>query len=203
MKEKFLALLTCIFIALSTTGFIYAQWNDIITVSNTMEFGHLTLRFVYPLTCWDIDDATKDVGKLNCDYTDPDPIEGYETLVVTATNAYPGYEAHCDFTLKNIGALTEHITEVIIIPGTGLEVGETYFDTNNNPIGWRLDNAVTHQPVLYVYVYKDTDLSLICISLDSGETLQGKMTVQVTDNAEECQTYSFTVEMNYEQVTYP
>jgi len=199
MKEKFLALLICIFIALSTTGFIYAQWNDIITISNTMEFGHLTLRFIHPLDYWD-NEATKDIGTLDCYYTDPDPVEGYEGLTVAINNAYPHYEAYCNFTLKNVGAVTEHIEGVIITPGTGLEVGFTYLDINSNPIGWQLDNAVTHQPVLYVYVYKDTDLSLICNPLDSGETLQGKMTVQVTDNAEECKTYGFQVDIDYEQV---
>jgi len=210
MKEKFLALLTCIFIALSTTGFIYAQWNDIITVSNTMEFGHLTLRFVEPLDFWDIDDATKDVGKLDCYYADQDPVEGWETLVVTPTNAYPGYEAHCTFTLKNIGTLTEHVTEIIITPGTGLEIGETYYDANGNLIGWQLNNAVTHEPVLYIYLYNNTGMSLICNMLWPDDdpltpetepvTMEAELIVQVTDNAQECQTYSFTVEISYEQV---
>jgi hypothetical protein len=40
MKEKILTLLTFIFIAISISGFTYAQWNDTITVSNTMTFGY-------------------------------------------------------------------------------------------------------------------------------------------------------------------
>jgi len=71
MKEKTLTILTLIFIAMSITGFTYAQWNDVIVVSNRMRFGDLTLRFVHPLDSWDNDDATKDVGKRICEYTNP------------------------------------------------------------------------------------------------------------------------------------
>jgi hypothetical protein len=200
MKEKTLTLLTIIFIAMSITGFTYAQWNDVIVVSNRMRFGDLTLRFVHPLDSWDNDDATKDVGKLNCYYTNPDPVEGYETLAVAITNAYPDYEAYCNFTLKNIGTLPDHIDKVLITPAIGLEVSENYTDVNNNPIGWSLDDAATHKPVLYVYVYDSTDSSLVCNTLDGGDELQGKATVQVTDNAKECHTYGFEVEIIYGQV---
>jgi len=209
MKEKALALLACVFIALSASGFIYAQWNDLITISNTMEFGHLTLRFVEPLKCWD-NETTKDVGKLNCYYTDPDTPEGYKALTVAMDNAYPHYEAHCNFTLKNVGDMTEHITDVIITPGTGLEVGETYLDANGKPIGWRLDDTVAHQQVLYIYLHNNTGMSLVCNMLWSEDdlttpeiepvTMEAELIVQITENAQECNIYSFTVEMNYEQV---
>lgn len=199
MKEKILTLLTLIFIAMSITGFTYAQWNDTIVISNRMTFGHLTLRFVDPLDSWDKDDATKDIGKLNCYYTNPDPVEGYETLTVAITNAYPGYEAYCNFTLKNVGTLPDHIENVWITPGIGLEVSENYTDVNGNPIGWRLDDAITHETVLYVYIYKDA-LSLKCNILNGGDELQGKITVQVTDNAKQCHTYGFEVEIIYGQV---
>lgn len=200
MKEKTLILLTLIFIAMSITGFTYAQWNDVIVVSNRMRFGDLTLRFVHPLDSWDNDDATKDVGKLNCYYTNPDPEEGYETLAVAITNAYPDYEAYCNFTLKNIGTLPDHIDKVLITPETGLKIGENYTDANGNPIGWRLDDALTDEPVLYVRVDNYTDLSLVCNTLNGGDELQGKTTVQVTDNAKECHTYGFEIEIIYEQV---
>jgi len=185
---------------MSITGFTYAQWNDLIVISNTMEFGHLTLRFVYPLDFSDIDDASKDVGKLNCYYADPDPQEGYKILTIAITNAYSGYEAYCDFTLKNIGTLPDHIEAVVITQTLGLEVGENYTDVNNNPVGWRFDDALTDEPVLYVYVYKDTHSSLVCNTLNRGDELQSKLSIRVTDNAKECQSYGFQVQVMYGQV---
>lgn len=201
MKEKILTLITLTFIAMSISGFTYSQWNDVIVVRNTMEFGDLTLRFVHPLDCWDNDDATKDVGKCTCEYTNPDTVSGgFETLKISITNAYPGYEAYCNFKLKNVGTLPDHIDKVLITPETGLKIGENYTDTNGNPIGWRLDDAVTDEPVLHVYVYNYTDLSLVCNTLNAGDELQGEITVQVTDNAKECHSYGFEVKIIYEQV---
>jgi len=210
MKEKTITILICILIALSILGFAYAQWNDVITISNTMEFGHLTIRFVEPLKFWDNDDTTKDVGKIYCEYVVPDPEGGFENLTVAITNAYPGYEAYCNFTLKNIGTMTEHIDDVVIIPGTGLEVGETYLDTNGKPIGWRLDDTLTKDTILYVHVYNRTSMSLVCNMIWPSDDpltpeiepviLEAKIVVLVTQNAQECHVYSFKVEIIDEQV---
>jgi len=199
LKIKTLGLFLCTLIAMSTCGITYAQWNDVVEIRSRMRFGTYSLRFVSPLVFSDSDDATKDVGKCTCEYAVPDAESGgFETLEISITNAYPGYEAYCTFTLENVGSFSDHIYEIEIIPGTGLLVGETKYDTEGNPIGWRLDDFNTNEPLLQIYIYEDTDSSLVCNTLNPGDSLQGKVNVQVDENAQECHSYSFEVKILYD-----
>jgi hypothetical protein len=197
MKNQILAFFLCTLIATSVCGITYAQWNDVIEIRSTMRFGTLTLRFVDPLDCSDNDDSTKDSGECLCEYTNPDS-GGFETLEVSIAKAYPGYEACCTFTLENVGTLPDHVRGIKMIPGAGLKVGETYVDAGGNAIGWQLDDDITDETVLIVYVYKDVDSSLVSNTVEPGDQLLGKMIVQAEDGAEQCHTYGFGVEITYE-----
>ncbi len=198
MKEKALALLTCIFMSLSILGFVYAQWNDVIVVRNRMTFGTLTIRFTTPLKYWDNDDATKDVGKLDCYYTDPDPVEGYKTLIILIDNAYPSYEAHCNFTLKNIGSLTSRIVAISILDPTG-ELNWIWTVPNTEGFLWEdFNENGAYDPNEEIMNFTITNL--IDVELDPSESIEAKIVVHITDNAQECQTYSFEVEINYEDI---
>lgn len=198
MKEKALALLTCIFVSLSILGFVYAQWNDVIVVRNRMTFGTLTIRFTTPLKYWDNDDATKDVGKLDCYYTDPDPVEGYKTLIILIDNAYPSYEAHCNFTLKNIGSLTSHIVAISILDPTG-ELNWIWTVPNTEGFLWEdFNENGAYDPNEEIMNFTITNL--IDVELDPSESIEAKIVVHITDNAQECHTYTFEVEINYEDI---
>ncbi|UCE28731.1 MAG: hypothetical protein JSV85_05495 [Candidatus Bathyarchaeota archaeon] len=217
MKEKTLALLSVIFMAMSITGFTYAQWNDTIVISNTMSFGYwgdLNMVFVYPLTCTEYhkDPSTaelvegeylgKDVGSSNCQYdyeiTDTDTGKrGNKTLIITISNAYPSYEVHCNYTLENIGILPLHINETVISDPDGTltwdPVQSALVDSGGNPI-----------------INITTTPSLVCNTLqpeDDPNTHQHEnqaefeMTIHATDNAQESHTYIFQVELIYEETT--
>jgi hypothetical protein len=198
LKQRSLALFLCALVALSACGITYAQWNDVVEIHGEMEFGTLTLRYVPPLDCWDSDDATIDTGVCLCEYVDPDlAAGGFRNLTVSFSNAYPGYEAHCAFTIKNVGSLPDHIGGIEVTPGAGLVLGETYVDVGGNPIGWRLDDPGTGEPRLTIHVTAEAG-SLVCRTIDPGAQVSGLLTVLMEDGVEMCHTYGFEVEIIYE-----
>lgn len=215
MKEKSLAILICIITALSILGFGYAQWNDTITISNTMTFGQwgdLNMGFVQPLTCteYHIDPTTeklvngeylgKDVGRFECRYddevTDTDTGKSAnKTLIITLHNAYPSYEVHCNFTVENIGRLPLHINETVISDPNGILTWDpdqnALVDADGNPI---INITITPE--------------LICNKLEPEDNpatpwpdnkAEFEMAIHITQNAEECPTYTFQVEIMYEE----
>ena len=202
MKEKILTLLTLIFIAMSISGFTYAQWNDIIVVNTTMTFGALNMGFVDPLTRSDNEDA-KDVGTIDCHYEEyvQDTDTGkwsYRKLVTEIANAYPGYEGYCTFTLENVGTLELNITDIVVSDPT-------------NTLKWVEDPT---NPAKGVLVDKTTDKVILNLELTPNPvgkqleaqpytptTLEVTLCLHVNQDAEECHTYSFQVEIIYEQVT--
>ncbi len=195
MKEKSLAILICIVIALSILGFTYAQWNDTITISATMQFGQwsnsLNMGFVQPLTCSD-NENTKNVGECDCHYADrkidsETGMDAYNTTIIIINNGYPGYEVYCNFTLKNIGTLTPHINKMVISDPT-------------NALTW--DNTLSAlvdadgKPILNIGIIPE---DLVCNELSSGETLEAEINVSITQNAKQCHTYYLQVGIAYEE----
>jgi len=195
MKEKTLAIIICILIVLSILGFGYAQWNDTITVAGTLQFGYwnsisINMGFVDPLKYSD-NEATKDVGQANCYYTnhkiDPETsMEAYNTTIITISNGYPGYEVKCNLTLKNIGTQTLHINKTVISDPTGTL---TWNSTLNALVN------VEGKPILNINIKPN----IVCNNLESGDTLEAEIDIQITQNSEECHTYYFQIEIAYEE----
>jgi hypothetical protein len=198
MKEKTLTLLTLVFIALSISGFTYAQWNDVIIISNTMTFGSWTIRFVGPLDCSENENA-KDVGQFDCYYTDEDPsaVGSFNKLVIIMSNAYPSYLVDCGFTLKNIDSLaSETILDVNISDGSG-ELEWIWTTEHTEGFLWKdFDgNGIYDVGEEIIYV---TITELVNVKLDPDETIAAQIVVHTADNAEECQKYGFEIEIVYD-----
>ena len=194
MKQQALTLLSCIMIAMSITGFAYAQWNDVIVISNTMTFGHWgapDMGFVDTPTCVD-NEATKDVGEYDCYYTDhkigETGMDAYNTTIITINNGYPGYEVHCNLTLKNIGLPSLHINETVISDPTGALTWD--------PAQGALVDA-EGKPIITIVITPE----VVCNNLSSGEELEFELAVHITENAEECHEYTFQVKIMYEEAT--
>jgi len=207
MKEKILIFLTCIFIAMSISGFTYAQWNDTIVVRNTMTLGQwndtLNMGFVYPLNCTEYhtnpytgkllpgEYLDKDVGKCECQYKDlvtdlGTGISANKTLNITITNAYPSYEVHCNFTVQNIGQLPLHINETVISdPSATL--------TWNSTLSALVD--ADDKPVIDITITPD----LVCNNLSSEAKMWFELVIHITQNAEECHQYTLQVKIMYEE----
>lgn len=195
MKEKTLALAIMILVVTSMAGVVYAHWADRIQVKVTACIGCFTIRFIYPLECSD-NEATKDIGLFNCYYTEPDPIEGYEKLLIQISNAYPDYTVNCNFTIKNIGTAISTITNISITDPdkklrwkwtTQYTEGFLWKDFNEN-------NAYDPgEEIIYI-----TITNLVNVSLNPGQTKKAEITTKIIENAEECHTYSFEVSIEYE-----
>lgn len=197
MKEKTLTLLAFIFIAMSISGFTYAQWNDVIIISNTMTFGSWTIRFVDPLECSDNENA-KDVGQFDCRYTDEDPsaVGCFNKLVIIMSNAYPSYMVDCNFALKNIDSLaSETIENVNILDASG-ELEWMWTTEHTEGFLWKdFDGDGIYdagEEIIYV-----TITEFVNVELDPDETIAAHIVVHIADNAEECQAYGFEVEIIY------
>ncbi len=136
MKGKFrkfgIALLGLV-LALSLTGAGFAHWSDTVQIEGTAEMGSLTLAFDYfePPLCQEYyrDPVTdvlvpgewlgKEVGSVECwfdDYIEDVHTlkDGYKTLNIFVTTAYPQYIVHTTFLLHNIGTIPLDITEYVI-----------------------------------------------------------------------------------------
>ena len=199
MKEKILTILTLIFIAMSISGFTYAQWNDIIIVSNTMQIGNLNMGFVQPLTCTD-NEATKNVGECDCQYADLDidvdtGKASYKTLIITMTNAYPSYEIYCNFTIENTGLLKLHIKDLIISDPTNTLTWDptknALVDIDGNPI----IDIIIKPDLVCKYLWPNDDPL-------TPETepvkLEAQIDIHIAQDAQESTIYYFEVQIEYE-----
>jgi hypothetical protein len=211
MKEKILAILPLILVAMSITGYTYAQWNDTVVVSNTMTFGQFApeIGFVHPLECMEYHtDATgqliegeyegKEVGDFQCDYDDPIiATDAYDRLAIGINNAYPGYEVHCNFTLTNIATYTVQIVSVNITDP-------------NSKLAWQEDplNPVHYEGidirglvVVNLYLYEESaGEPLKGITLNPDDTKPCVLIIEIEQDAEESTTYNFQIEIMSEMV---
>jgi hypothetical protein len=202
MKEKTIAFLTCIFIAMSIFGFTYAQWNDVIIVNTTMTFGTLNLGFVDPLTWVDNEDA-KDVGLIDCHYEEyvQDVATGkwsYRKLVTELANAYPGYEGYSTFTLENVGTLPVKITDVVVSDFTNTL---KWVEDATNPAKGVLVDTATDKAILNLELTPDPIEERLEPQPYTPTTLEVTLYLRVNQDAEHRYAYSFQVEIIYEEAT--
>jgi hypothetical protein len=211
MKEKILAILPLILVAMSITGYTYAQWNDTVVVSNTMTFGQFApeIGFVYPLACMEYHTNAagqlmegeyqgKEVGDCQCDYDDPIiATDAYDRLVIDIKNAYPDYEVHCNFTLKNIATYTIQIVSVTVTdPNSKLTWQEDPLDPKHYE-GIDIRGLV----VVNLYLYEEsTGEPLKGITLNPDDTKPCMLITKIKQDAEECTTYNFQIEIMSEMV---
>jgi len=196
MKEKTLALAIVILITTSIAGVVYAHWKGQVQIRVTAHIGSLTIRFIDPLK-WSDNEATKDVGHINCYYTQEDPTEGCKKLIIEISNAYPNYAAHCNFTLKNIGTTNFTIINVTISDPNGelkwkwtiqYTKGFLWKDFNKNNV------CNSGEEIIYITI---TDL--VNLEFNPGQVKNAQIEAQITENAEESHSYSFKVSIEYEE----
>lgn len=227
MKGKFrkfgIALLGLV-IALSLTGAGFAHWSDSVQIEGTAEMGSLTLAFDYvePPLCqefyWNPDHTQKmpgeylgkNVGNCSAWYTDEvDDVhtlkEGYKTLNIWVTNAYPQYIVHTTFKLHNIGTIPLDITEYNITgekrdSTTGVVVYNLlWYDPDGDWIGelWEDVNANgvvdTGGPDLMVINLEITNA--LPYQIDPCDTNKAEIDLEFKQDAEECHTYTIHVDI--------
>lgn len=171
-----------------------ANWKEDVNKDQNKDSN--TIRFIYPLVCTD-NEGAKDIGGHNCIYADEDPSEGWKKIFLELSNAYPGYGVYCDFTLKNIGDSTDTI-ENITVSDPVETLNWTWTTQYTNGFLWKdFDEDNTFDPGEDVIEIMITDL--LNLTLTSGETFSAHLEVEITDNAEQGQPYSFEIKIFYDE----
>ncbi|WP_290725287.1 SipW-dependent-type signal peptide-containing protein [Archaeoglobus sp.] len=112
-------------VALGLVGATYAYWEDSLSITGTVGTGTLEVIFNSTATSSD-NEETYDVGSVQCEVAD----DG-KSATVTITNAYPGYQANCTFTIENTGtipakikAINNDATDPLTVVVDGLNAGD-------------------------------------------------------------------------------
>ena len=192
-------------VVLSMVGFAYATWWDYVQIETTVNMGSLTIGLT-ELTCVEkhIDPATglkadgewlgKDVGKVECEMREL--IEdkhtgkvGYKVAFVKITNAYPSYQVHIIFAVKNLGKIPVHFVEITAEDPTG----ELIWDEAQMCFWKDFDGDGLKDPD-EIIINVDV-VNLICVQLDFCEDTKAQIDLHFKEAAEECHIYKlkFTV----------
>ena len=151
--KKLLAALVLAILTISALGYSFACSNGGIGTDCicSVEFTKVT--------CKD-NEVGKDIGSVRAQIS-----SDRKTIQVCITNAYPGYEAQVEFTLRNRGDLPIHVDEVCIreYDRTALEV--------------------------------DVVKLIVCLWIMPGESKTGLETVRILDGAKPGWKYTFNVEI--------
>ena len=110
-------------------------------------------------------------------------------------NAYPKYLAYCDFVLTNIGDYDETYFEVTPIDASG-ELNWEWEIKNTKGFFWKdfITNGVIDagEAVLNITLTK-----LVGEELKTGESMPGRITIQMSQGAEQGHQYGFEVKIIY------
>ena len=200
-NKRIVAIPLMLIIALSIVGFAFATWWDYVQIEGTIHMGSLTIGFT-ELTCVEkyIDPTTglkangewlgKDVGKVDCELRDliedPHTLKvGYETAYVEITNAYPSYQVHIIFAIKNLAKIPVHFVEIRAEDPTG----ELIWDEAQSCFWKDFDGDGVKDPD-EIIINVDV-VNLICIQLDYCEDTKAEVDLHFKEDAEECHTYHF------------
>lgn len=180
MNKKIMATLTVLMIALSAFGFAYAHWKDTVQIEGTVKMGEfivgiLDSSVVVTETTNGVPEGEFKVPKpwvANTTVTLKDsetsthhvPTQKvWKTMIVNITNAYPQYDVHINFSLKNAGTIPANITGVTVtkIPTTAA--------------------TFTFTPVL------------LHRQIDPCTEVKATLKIVFLQTAEECHTYTFKI----------
>ena len=131
--KKIVLICLALVLALGSLGVAYAMWSDTLVFSGPVTTGSVNLSFddreppvptEYHINPDDPGGMLllgefegKNVGETTASYTDYEvrgDKDGYEKLVITVSNAYPGYIVGTTFILHNIGTVPINVTEYVV-----------------------------------------------------------------------------------------
>ena len=218
MNKKIMATFAVLIFALSAAGLVYAHWSDMVYIEATVEMGSLTFGFGEIVREWDWEYYAdeKEVAEGVCTLSEPetDVHTGktvYKLLTFTITAAYPQYWAINKYTLDNAGTIPVKIQSVTI----KLPAGFTAVESATYPgVMWEIYDDRTPAKLVYnIWLYKqgpgwpanDPPWELVAAGFTlppfKGNQLEpctpeyAEICVDPKQDAEECHTYTFSIEI--------
>jgi hypothetical protein len=228
-NKKIAAIALIIAIALSAVGLIYAHWSDTATIHGNIQMGTLDLAFYdyeepsaadyhlnpnYPPGAkWLTGEAEgKDVGSAIAYFEDyyVDPHsgkDGYKTLVINITNAYPQYAVHTTFWVHNIGTVPLYIYDVSLIGQKKTSAGTVQCDlvmtTWINTTTWTIEGAIYEDwdgsgtvtlgdTLVMNFLLKNDEFPY---QLDPCHSDKMEMDLDFKQEAEQCHKYTLTFQI--------
>ena len=179
---KFLATIVVTIAGLATLGVGYAMWSVSLPIDTTVKTGHIGLDFT-GFSCSDIPGQpdlgqTKDVASTECVLVDTDGDGGHDTLRVTVSDAYPGFQMMLsNITIQGHGTVPVHITDTSFV-----------FDGGGGALVMGLEGFWT-------------DSNLVCLQVHAGDVITGDfwLHMSVEQVALENHTYTFDIAIDYAQ----
>jgi predicted ribosomally synthesized peptide with SipW-like signal peptide len=180
MKKIWLLCLALV-LALGAMGTGLAYWTEVLEITGTVAMGELDAEFSAK-NCYD-NEMGPDVAQLACTLSDGGDTEpgsspmDMSMCTATITNAYPGYVATCELTIKNNGTIPAKVAAVTY---TGEVAGECVFSTKLTTVA---DDVIA-----------------------VGGTVADKLEISIpttAGNEVENQSYTLGVQIDFEQTNAP
>jgi len=205
VNKKLIALPLLIAIALSIAGYAYAHWYDEIKINGEVHMASCTLAFMELEPCVEYywkdgvrypgEPMGKEVANptswLTEEVTDVHSGKtGWKKMYILVENAYPCYEVHCTFVVRNIGTIPLDITGMTIIDLTG-ELTFTGRGTYDDP--WVGKNAAGDE-VINIW-----SINLVGEQMEPCIPEKAELDMHLKQPSEECHHYFFEVAIEYEQ----
>lgn len=220
-NKKIAAIMLIIAITLSALGLAYAHWSGTATITGNIQMGTLTLAFDKSeapvaneyywnttLNDWETGEAEgKNVGSATAKYKDAitdihSGKDGWKTLEINITNAYPGYAVHTTWIPHNIGTVPLYIYGITLegnktksdgsfvyhllmnttIQASGYMLGTIWEDVNNNgAIDPLVDKRIMELTIVD---------STFPLQLDPCQHDKGEFDLVFDEDAEMCHKYT-------------
>jgi len=225
MKTKIMGTLAILIIGLSVAGIVYAHWSDTATIKGTVHMGSITFGFKNIIAEWDAEDyegypANKLSASTVCTLSDlvTDAHTGCsvnKTLTFAMVNATPEYWGINKFNVSNAGTIPVKIQGITLTLPDGF-----YYWTYGYDFVWYVFNSTTDEEVYEIWLYNETKtiddyrvnypfappwviwvdigyqpVGIIGIQIDRCGGNPVEMCVYIPETAQECHTYTFSMEI--------
>ena len=214
--------LAILIIALSIAGIVYAHWTDTATIKGTVYMGSITFGFTHIIAEWDAEDyegyvAKKCTASTVCTMSNPVTdvhtlCTVNKTLTFAMVNATPEYWGINKFNISNVGTIPVKIQGITFT----LPAGFTLYKKIDG-IEWQIQNTTSGKEVYEVWLYNETaDVDSFRVAyplappwtvgfpltgikgtqIDKLGSVPVEMAVYLPETAQECHTYTFSIELD-------
>jgi hypothetical protein len=204
MKRKVMAMFLVSLMAVSLLGVAYAHWDDTVQIEGTVHMGEFIVGILDIKMIGDNEDTfdpPKEVAECYVELLEPEtsvhhvPTETvYKVMLVTTENAYPNYINYIKFNLKNAGTIPAHIKTVTITAYDEtdaqdlavVEVAPGHYDIVDPVVG----------AIINLWLYKqETGAPLESNQLEPCTAEPVDLVIEFKQEAEECHTYTYKIEI--------